>query len=285
MLQSEDGIDWSVLPPPVFDWGDLPQQGKEVGGCQFIDGRYYLILSSRFGYLGNGGYSMFTCISEGPSEPFRPDLEAFRLCGTSSTDALWLAAFCRTPDETLISESLCREPIGPDEWFTPLKKAVVDEDRHLRIDYWRGNEAMKGKTVKTDPQSYSLLWPNGENEECRYSVENGLIQLHARRKGNRSVQTIPLTALLLDTEYDADEGVVLEGTMRVVGMSSDTLVKAHIRPSSAGLYIDTASRQGMAIQFETLGVTRIGLLDFSTPEPRFELQDLTGRGHATVARI
>src|ERR1039458_918041 len=36
MMQSQDGRHWEILPPPKMEWGDIPQQGFEYGGCARI---------------------------------------------------------------------------------------------------------------------------------------------------------------------------------------------------------------------------------------------------------
>ena len=285
MLQSEDGISWSVLPPPVFDWGDMPQQGMEVGGCEYIDGKYYLILSSRFNYLGHGGYSMFTFISDGPTGPFRPDTEAFRLCGTSNVDALWLSAFCRSPEGPLVSMYLCREPIGEDVWFTPLKKAVVDSRGHLRMGYWRGNEALKGREVPFDLPAAKILYPEGAADECSFQAAAGALELHGRSRPYRGRLNGPMTVVQLANDFVLDSGLVMEGSLKVTDSASDALVKAHLIPTVAGFFLQTAPGEGIAIQLETMGVTEIGLLNLTGPEPVFDSLDKTGRGCATVAGI
>ena len=83
MLQSKDGIHWEAIPPPVIEWGTIPQQNTETGTCRRIGDQYYLLLGARHGYMGHEGYSMITLRGDSPTGPFRPDVEALRLCGTS----------------------------------------------------------------------------------------------------------------------------------------------------------------------------------------------------------
>ena len=80
MMQSHDGHQWEILPPPTMAWGDIPQMSFEYGGCAKIGEKYYLI-GGTTNYMGNWCYSVFTFVSENPTGPFRPDVEAFRLCG------------------------------------------------------------------------------------------------------------------------------------------------------------------------------------------------------------
>jgi hypothetical protein len=80
MLQSADGLRWEVLPPPVFEWDGLPPQQMEVCLCEKIGDRYYLGMGSR-SYMGHLGFSVVMFVSDSPTGPFRPDKEAFRLCG------------------------------------------------------------------------------------------------------------------------------------------------------------------------------------------------------------
>jgi hypothetical protein len=84
MAQSADGRSWETLPPAVVEWGDVPQNDFEWGGCERIGGRYFLI-GGTGPYLGNAGYAMFVFTADSPRGPFRPDTEAYRLCGSSGT--------------------------------------------------------------------------------------------------------------------------------------------------------------------------------------------------------
>ena len=93
MMQSADGRDWEVLPPAPIDWPDvLPARDHfEWGGCERIGDKYYLIGGTN-NYISKG-YSMYTLVSDDPCGPFRPDVEAFRLCGTSTDAAGWGVSF------------------------------------------------------------------------------------------------------------------------------------------------------------------------------------------------
>ena len=131
MMQSPNGTDWEILLPAEMKWGDTPQRDLEYGGCERIGGKYYLIGGA--GSYVSKGYSMYTLVGDGPRGPFRPDAEAYRLCGTTSKTVTWLAAWARAKDELLISNyaSLSSDIGRP--WMLPLRRPVVDKDGHLRL--------------------------------------------------------------------------------------------------------------------------------------------------------
>ena len=143
MMQSKNGREWEVLPPAEIEWGKQPPIDLEWGGCERIDGKYYIIGGRP--YLFSRGYSMWILVADNPRGPFRPDLKAFRLCGTSSGEfkgsITWLAAWARGKDgELLISNYASMPSHGQRKpWLLPLRKSVVDKDGHLHMGWWHGN--------------------------------------------------------------------------------------------------------------------------------------------------
>ena len=43
MTQSTDGRSWEPLSPAVVEWGNVPQNDFEWGGCERIGGKFYLL--------------------------------------------------------------------------------------------------------------------------------------------------------------------------------------------------------------------------------------------------
>jgi len=100
MSQSPDGRSCKTLPPAPVEWGDIPQNDFEWGGCERIGGRYYLI-GGTGPCLANAGCSMFVFTADSPRGPFRPDAEAYRLCGSSGVPP----SSCSTPGRSIDSGS------------------------------------------------------------------------------------------------------------------------------------------------------------------------------------
>ncbi len=162
LMDSADGVTWAPREPPVFLWGDTPPLDYlEIGGVERLDGRYYLI-GGTVPYLDNRLYAMYTFVADAPTGPFRPDREAYRLCGAEAppagqpagnTGVQWLAAFARGHNELLVSNYLSDDPdhvTAP--WMLPLRAAVV-ANGHLRLGYWRGNDAAKGAALPLPGQA------------------------------------------------------------------------------------------------------------------------------------
>jgi len=155
MMESSDGLRWRAMPPLPIDWGDVEPVNIEVGGCERIGDKYYLIGGTGCTH-GSMGYSMFTFVADSPLGPFRPCPRAYRLCGASRADTLpgvqWLASFGRGRDGELLitnyvtaGRSETPNFIGTrqDVWLTPIKKAVIDAHGALRMGYWPANDALK----------------------------------------------------------------------------------------------------------------------------------------------
>lgn len=111
-----------------------------MAGVEKIGNRYYLIQHYAEHMLGNrqvrqhlgreeGTYLFVADRSEGP---FRPDVGGYRWPPTYNVFTRFHAA----PGETLVnlkSVAICGN--GRALWLSPLKKAVVDADGHLRLGY------------------------------------------------------------------------------------------------------------------------------------------------------
>ena len=259
MMQSPDGLKWEVLPPAKTEWGGMPQRNHlEYGGCERIGGKYYLI-GGTGGYMGNC-YAMFTFVSDDPRGPFRPDAETFRLCGNSGKDVTWLAAWVRGKDEILISNYASTPSESRAPWMLPLRKPVVDKDGHLRLGWWKGNEAIKGDPMELRQKSYQL------NSDCI--------------SGSYDVA-------YLDELFNFGQGVVMEG--KILARASVHDDKSAANPV-AGFVIEKNPGQATVVQ---MGIgrregreTQIGQLSTAPDGTRiFSSEDVTGKGCATVTGL
>ena len=113
----------------------------EVGAVRQFKGKYYL-MAQTWGpyaggsYLGATAPGMYTFIGDTPRGPFRPDIGAFRLLGNTRTRSTHFLRFYELPNEVLVNHFLFTRSLKA--WLAPLKKAVIDDQGHLRLAYWRG---------------------------------------------------------------------------------------------------------------------------------------------------
>jgi hypothetical protein len=247
LTETQDGRSWTILPPPTFDWGDVPPKDLEIGGVERLGGKY-LMMGGYCDYISDG-YSMYTLISDSPRGPFRPDPEAFRLCGSSSKvgrlGVSLLAAWCRGEGNEKLISNYAEVPSGI--WMLPLRKAVFD-DGHLRLGWWEKNELLKGPEIKLGTSGHALE-----------AVED-----------HRQVSW-------LDTAFDLGKGVVIEGVVRA---------EARAQGASAGLALSETRNRSIEIRFgigePAQRTTCIGRYNTVTG---FNAVDVTGRGCATVTGI
>lgn len=54
-------------------------------------------------YMGSLGYSLYTFVSDSPFDPFYPDIEKFRLCGTTTREVSWLGHAFHCGDDLLVA--------------------------------------------------------------------------------------------------------------------------------------------------------------------------------------
>ncbi len=277
LLRSDDGVRWHWESDFAFSDNVPARIVQEPGGCERIGDLYYLLVGGF--YHGSFNYSVGTFVSESPTGPFRPDYPAFRLTGNGGRRmvSLW-AGYCRTPQELLISNYIV-DPGGQVFWHAPLKRAVVDGGRHLRLGYWQGNEALKGDSLPVDLSRCAAVAPTAAGVQATASrVELGAAP---RQAVWWQTPTTPETvvALLDRSPFDLARGVVIEGKLRVVPAPGGDLIF-----SAVGLVLEGPAGEGTGILFGTCGQTDLGPLTW-TVAARLESADRIGFGCATVAGI
>jgi len=286
-LESEDGIHWSGVERPRIDWGIVPppptppdEGGFEVGGCHEIDGKYYLV-GGWFNYMGATGYGVYTFIADTPRGPFRADAAAYRLCGNSARwVALW-ARFCRTDADLLVNGYMYSGYTYEtgETWLPPLKRAVIDSGNHLRLGYWKGNDALKGSPAKVELSACRKVYPNEPDGACTCTVTAGRLDLQAQPERNSILRTdIPTTIAMLDGPCDFDGGVVIEGTVRA------TCRDRRLVASSIGFFLQEDAGAGTGILLHSYGRTEIGRMTFGDGV-EFVPEDVIGPGCAAPAGI
>lgn len=256
LVKSYDGIDWEVLPPPVIDWGELPSQHMELNFCEKFGERYYLCLCGRF-YLDSHGFSQYVFVGDSPLGPFKPDVERFRLTGTSRRSMTWLGHPFHSPDGMLMPLWLStgQEHDLPSDNFAigPLKR-LVEENGHLRLRYWEQNDKAKGAGIALHLKDTVLAHPAEpvRTDRDRLEAADGTVGLSGSRDG---------AVALLGAEFDRRKGFMLEGFLTLREARAHTAT--HQQPAAAGFYLEKGDGEGRAILAETLGVTRTGTLRFA----------------------
>lgn len=288
LLRSEDGVKWEWKEE--FKLSDPKWSIIEAGGGALIGGKYYVTSGWVQALPGDFNYSTLTFVSDKPDGPFQPDFEALRLNGHSGyiTVALW-ARFCPTPDELLITNYIVDIHSTVQTWWhAPMKKAVVDKDGHLRMGYWKGNEAIKGAPVPLQLSNCTQLFPLPENQvdkkEAAFSADGDLVRMKRQPGANPSYigYADPLTTVvLLNEQFDSIKGFVLEGRMKIDPLNPGILSKGI---PGIGLFLEEKPLKGTAILFNTCHLTEIGIMRLSG-EAHFDCKDRIGFGCAAVAGI
>ena len=289
LLRSADGVKWKWLED--YRLSDRNWHVGETAGCQQLAGKYYLLggnwngMPQSKGLPGDANYAVLTFVADQPAGPFRPDYPAFRLHGNSGSRAVavW-AGYCRLPDQVLLTNYVT-DPHGDGMpwWHAPLKKAVVDKDGHLRMGYWPGNDALKGRPVAIRPGNCTQLFPSpaggGQKANSVVTVKEDVVRVE--RPAGPSPRWLgynsPRTALaLLKEPFDCRTGFVLEGRMRVDPLGFGRPV--------IGLYLEQRPQEGTAALWHTCRLTEIGTMRLAD-DAHFDCDDRTGFGCATVAGI
>jgi len=255
-------------PPTEEDEGIL-----EIGGCQKIGNHYYLV-GGWFNMMGMTGYGTYTLIGDSPTGPFSPDPGFYRLCGNSLRWVAMWARFCQTDSELLVNgffyDGYTYE-LGQ-TWLPPIKQAIVDENEHLRLGYWKGNEAIKGAEFPLNDASLVRL---AGDIDAR-SVEEGFeIQAQPEVISLARVNQ-PTSISVFDKRIPAEKGLVVQG--KLCASCKDPRLVA----PSIGFYLEESDTDGTAIIFDSAGATQIGKCIIKEQEVEFNWEDTTGPGCASV---
>lgn len=281
-LESADGIRWSGKPQPTIDWGTVgppptpPDEGGfEIGGCHEINGKFYLV-GGWFNYMGSTGYGVYTLVADTPLGPFRADAAAYRLCGNSTRwVALW-ARFCQTNNDLLVNGYMYSGYTYEtgDTWLPPLKRAVVDSGGHLRLGYWKGNDALKAAPVNVDLSTCKKVYPGDANRDCLCVASANRLDIQAQpERGSVLRMNVPTTVAVLDDTFDCGKGVVIEGTIQA------TCRDRRLVASSVGFYLEEKPGEGTAILLHGHGRTEIGKMTLND-RMDFRAEDTIGPGCA-----
>ncbi len=224
LCKSTDGATWTCCPPPVIEWGDIPPINcLEGGGMEKIGDKYYYI-GGFVGYANNYGYALYTFVADSPEGPFRPDRGAFRLCGFDRLEGRVfvqnLAAFARGKDGELLITNAVDAGGQYEIWLLPFRRAVVDDEGHLRLGYWPGNDAVRGREIPLDAHSIRVTYaacPDGSDQPAHVLVSRMTPTEHGF-SANTNAFTGPVVTdnrmmLTLEGDYDLETGVILEGTV------------------------------------------------------------------------
>lgn len=138
-----DDLHWTALAPPRIDWGaQVPPEQLEVGGAQRIGERLYMLAGSWARYGGQVG--MFVLEADRPEGPFRAAAHNFGAL-MSTTASSYFARFLPSPDGLLVHHHAMTR--SGERFVAPFKRAVVGPDGVLRLQYWPGNDRLRGPAL------------------------------------------------------------------------------------------------------------------------------------------
>ncbi len=299
MMESADGIHYHPVKAPEI-LADFQVPTLEVGGIKKIGNKYYF-LGGNVNHYGFHGYGVYTYVADSPMGPFRPDMGAYRLTGTSGIDGDYyihiLSAFVKDAPEDLVSDpfSFMSSPgtDGRGTWFLPMRKVAVDSQGHLHLAYWKQNDLAKGDEIKIDPAQNTVAFPPGQTDSnpiIRVAATADSLVVHPDKPWRPfswlDARSTRKGVALLNQFFDLDKGLIVEGHIKARGLNSKI---QDSRRTYAGFYVEGADNgPGTAILLEVgepqWRESQIGKLRLDT-EFHFESLDVTGRNCATVTGL
>jgi hypothetical protein len=299
MMESPDGIHFAPLKAPEIR-ADFRIPTLEIGGIKKFGQKYYL-LGGNVTHFGFSGYGVYTYVADSPWGPFLPDLEAYRLTGTSGIDGNYyvhvLACFVKDSPEDLVSDPFAfRTTTGTDgqgTWLLPMRKAIVDLQGHLRLAYWPKNDLVKGKEIRVEAAENSVVFPPGQtpaNPIVTVAGNNDHLLLHTDKNWRPfpwlEADKTRKAIAVLNQRFDLNAGLIIEGQIQAKALLQGY---GDARKSYAGFFIEGLEKgSGTGILLE-IGEpkwreSRIGRIHTDVSF-NFQTLDATGRGSATVTGL
>jgi len=299
MMESADGIHYHPIKAPEIK-ADFQVPTLESGGVKKLGDKYYFI-GGDANHYGFSGFGVYTYVADSPTGPFRPDLPAYRLTGTSGIDGdsfvTVLAAFVKDSPDDLVSDPFSFRSTpgtdGRDVWLLPLRKAIVDQAGDLHLAYWKQNDLAKGDEIKVDPSQNTVVFPQGQTDSnpiIRVATTSDSIVVHT----DKSWRPFPWLnsaktrkgVVVLNKYFDFDKGLIIEGTIQANSLNPNTSYRSKMY---AGFYIEgLENAPGTAILLEVgepqWRESLIGKLSLDS-DFHFESLDVTGRNCATVTGL
>jgi len=187
-----------------------PPKVEGVAGGEGEVGAIEKIGQRYYMLFGLGGI-MVTLVADSPHGPFKAAKRNYRLLSGHT----YFSRFFRMPDGVLVNHhSIAR---NGQVYFGTLKATVLDEEGTLRLAWWKGNEKMKAEPLDVRPPAA------GAGTDARVAM--------------------------LQTTFDADKGMMLEGTL--------ALPETEDQPRR-GLYIECGKDIGAAILLNAAGAAELG---------------------------
>jgi len=119
----------------------------------------------------------------------------------------------------------------------------------------------------------------GDPQRSPVVINNNGLDIQAQPECNSIMRTnIPTTVTVLDTEYDFNKGIVVEGSILT------TCKDPRLVSSSAGFYLEETPNEGTAILLHSYGKTEIGKMTL-TDQLAFDVEDIISPGCASTAGI
>lgn len=255
-LRSEDGEHFRFAACD-FDLTPLPPFAASEGGFEVGDvteaGNHVFFLGGGFGWLGKTGYGVFTFRADAPQGTFKPDFAALRLSGNSDRWVNLWARFVRC-GSGLLSHSYMQEGYSyeyGDTWLPPLRRVLTDDGDHLRLCWWEGNERLKGERSSLSGLALKSFFADGRHI-VRGTAKNdgGTFSASVPEKTVYENEPDTLSAVIADFPVDAENGVVIEGTLT---LQSGSWV---VFPAG-GFYLEEDDVSGTAVIFDSCGRTLI----------------------------
>ena len=144
---SVDGLNWKQRPSPELDWSGqpCPYDEIEVAGVERFGHKYYAFITAYGG--PDKVFDILTFTADNPQGPFKLSLINTRILPSGLKNG-WFPGFFQSPDGMLVSHfSMTPARIGFVTLcsMAPLKRPVAGKDGAMRLVWWNGNNALKGK--------------------------------------------------------------------------------------------------------------------------------------------
>lgn len=286
LQKSADGLNWTCVQPPAIEWGDVPPIDMlETGGMEKIGDEYYYV-AGYVGYAGSYTYNVYVFRADSPEGPFRPDTQAFRLCGADglpqTTFVSNLACLFKLNGEMMCANAVSAPGVH-EVWLLPVRRVLRDEDGHLRLAWWEGNETLKGDRIVPGT-------PEIVRGDAMLDMGEGMLRAWIDVPDMPTQTDKTAMIRLCGTEFEA--GMYLTGKMicRSAPPRHDDIHKTHCwRPARIGFAVGKEDGSHTAITLDVGPAYRrkSNVLDLNWQDGKMHMEtlDVMGEDYAGVKGI
>lgn len=230
--ESDDGIHWKALKPPILDFGKYKiNEEVEVGAIYEHNSKYYCLLGAAKNKCG-----MCVVTSDNPGGPFKSMNKNFELLSNNNYMNAYFMRFFQTPEGLFVNHHAITRIKNKNghvmTYLAPIKRVIFDNEGILWLVWWNQNENLKGEQflyLPTVDQKSFIFEAKGTDEAMISLVLENNSKLNIRIHKNGVIEYI---------YFNVNEESTDETCKKNILFSDKYSIKLLVHNDLTELYID-----------------------------------------------